>query len=101
MGDPFRGIAVYQDRRATDSSPGNKINGNSNSTITGVLYFPSQELDYNGTGNTTAVCTMFIGRRLKFSGNSATSNKFKRMADCGAEGLPSGGGTIRIIRLVA
>jgi hypothetical protein len=101
VGDPFRGIAVFQDRRATDSSPGNKINGNSNSKITGVLYFPSQELDYNGTGTTTSVCTMFIGRRLKFSGNSTTSNKFKKISDCTAEGLPNGGGTVRIIRLVA
>jgi len=96
----FQGIAVYQDRRATDSSPGNKINGNSGSVITGALYFPSQELDYNGSGNTTAVCTMFVARRINFSGNSTTTNKFKTLADCSDEGLPSGG-AVRMVRLVA
>jgi hypothetical protein len=98
--NPFRGIAVYQDRRATDSSPGNKINGNSGSQIIGALYFPSQELDYNGTGNTTAVCTMFVARRINFSGNSTTTNKFKKLADCSAEGLPSGS-VLTMVRLVS
>lgn len=96
----FRGIAIYQDRRAGDSSPGNKINGNSNSKITGALYFPKQELEYNGTGTSTATCTMFVARRINFSGNSSTSNKFKKLSDCSAEGLPSGG-AVRMVRLVA
>jgi hypothetical protein len=96
----FKGIAVYQDRRAGDTNPGSKINGNSDSVITGALYFPSQELNYNGTGNTTATCTMFVARRVNFSGNSATTNKFKKLSDCGAEGLPSGG-AVRMVRLVS
>jgi|tagenome__1003787_1003787.scaffolds.fasta_scaffold20989356_5 hypothetical protein len=96
---PFKGIAVYQDRRATDSSPVNKINGNSASLITGALYFPSQGLEYNGTGTTTATCTMFVAKRIEFTGNSATSNKFKKLADCSAEGLPSNA-TTRMVRLV-
>lgn len=101
VGAKYRGIAIFQDRRAQDSSPGNKINGNSESVISGALYFPSQELDYNGTGNTTAVCTMFVSRRIKFSGNSATSNKFKSLADCSQFGFPNSGGGTRRVRLVA
>lgn len=97
---PFKGIAVYQDRRAQDSGQTNKVNGNSGSVIQGALYFPSQQLDYNGTGNTTAVCTMFVARRINFSGNSTTSNKFKTLSDCSAYGEPSGGAT-RMVRLVA
>ena len=97
----FKGIAIYQDRRAQDGpSKTNKINGNSDSVITGALYFPSQELDYNGTGNTTAVCTMFVSRRIKFSGNGATSNQFKSRADCALAGLPQGTASRRV-RLVA
>jgi Flp pilus assembly protein TadG len=96
----FKGIAVYQDRRAGDTNPGSKINGNSDSVITGALYFPSQELNYNGTGNTSATCTMFVARRVNFSGNSATTNKFKKLSDCSAEGLPSGG-AVRMVRLVS
>ena len=97
----FKGIAVFQDRRATDSSPGNKINGNQGSIIQGALYFPKSQLDYNGTGTTNAICTMFVARRVYFSGNSTTTNKFKKMSDCSAFGLPSGSGVTRMVRLVA
>ena len=97
----FKGIAIYQDRRAKDSSSAvNKINGNSNSNVTGALYFPNQELQYNGTGNTSATCTMFVARRINFTGNSATSNKFKSLRDCGAAGLPQTNAG-RMVRLVA
>jgi len=96
----FKGLAFYQDRRATDCSNCNKINGNSASIITGGIYFPSQELQYNGTGTTDATCTMFVARRVTFSGNNGTTNKFKKLADCSSQGLPSNA-TTRIVRLVA
>jgi Flp pilus assembly protein TadG len=95
----YQGIAIYQDRRATDCNNCNKINGSSTSVIIGAIYFPSQELQYNGTGNTTAQCTMFVSRRVTFTGNSGVSNKFKDLADCSAEGLP-GNATQRMVRLV-
>lgn len=100
----FRGLAMYQDRRAqtcTNSSCQDSVNGNSGSVIIGAMYFPNQELQYNGTGNTTATCTMFVARRVNFTGNSTTTNKFKSLADCTAEGLPGGGNVIRMVRLVA
>jgi len=97
---PFKGIAIYQDRRAPDSqSATNKVNGNSNSVITGALYFPSQQLDYNGTGNTTATCTLFVSRRINFLGNSGTANRFKGGDQCIAAGLPKVGGGV-LVRLV-
>jgi hypothetical protein len=95
----YKGIAIYQDRRATDCNNCNKINGNSASVITGAIYFPSQELQYNGTGTTTATCTMFVAARITFTGNSGVSNKFKDLADCSSEGLP-GNATSRMVRLV-
>jgi hypothetical protein len=97
----FKGIAIYQDRRATDgSSKVNKINGNSDSIITGALYFPNQELQYNGGGTTAATCTMFVARRVNFTGNSTTSNKFKSLRECEAAGLPQNVAA-RMVRLVA
>ena len=97
---PFTGIAIYQDRRAVDKNGKvNLINGNSSSVIQGALYFPSQELDYNGTGNTDAQCTMFVAYRLNFSGNSATSNKFRSLAECSEFGFPSTS-AYRMVRLV-
>lgn len=99
--DYYKGIAIYQDRRAVDSASAvNLINGNSNSTITGALYFPNQELQYNGTGNTSASCTLFVSRRIDFSGNSVTLNKFKKSSECVAAGLPAVEGG-RLVRLVA
>jgi hypothetical protein len=97
----YKGIAIYQDRRATDCNNCNKINGNSGSVIQGALYFPSRELEYNGTGTTSAVCTMFVAKRLNFSGNSTTTNKFRGMDDpvCAGYGL-GGGQRILMVRLV-
>lgn len=98
---PFKGIALYQDRRAPDASSNvNKVNGNSNSVIQGAIYFPGQQLEYNGTGTTDAVCTLFVARRVVFTGNSATSNKFKSLAQCSDQGLPNPE-PLRIVRLVA
>jgi len=97
----YKGIAIFQDRKATDSNgASNKINGNSNSVINGAIYFPNQALDYNGTGNTSATCTLLIAKRITFSGNSGTSNKFKKASDCtnyGMTGIQGG----RRVRLVA
>jgi Flp pilus assembly protein TadG len=95
----FKGIAIYQDRRAQDCNVCNKINGNSGSIIQGAVYFPSQELEYNGTGTTNAICTKFVARRLNFSGNSTTTNKFKDLSECGAYGL-GGDPIIQMVRLV-
>lgn len=97
----YKGIAIYQDRRAKDSaSANNLINGNSSSVINGTIYFPNQELIYNGTGNTTAVCTMFVAKRLVFSGNSGTTNKFKKASECAGYSLPVVSTQLRV-RLVA
>lgn len=96
---PYKGIAIYQDRRAADCNNCNKINGNSASLITGAIYFPSQEVQYNGTGTTAAVCTMFVAKRINFTGNSGVTNKFKKLSDCSAEGLPSNS-SYSMIRLV-
>lgn len=99
----FKGLAIYQDRRAqtcTSASCSDTINGNSGSVIQGAIYFPAQELQYNGTGTTTAVCTMFVARRVNFTGNSTTSNKFQDLSKCSAYGIP-GSNNVQMVRLVA
>ena len=101
--DKYRGIAVFQDRRAGDvngaNSP-NKFNGGGAQVIEGALYFPSQAVTYNGSGTATAVCTRFVTRRIIFSGTSAATNYFEKGSNCAGSGLdPIGGG--RRVRLVA
>ena len=92
----YKGISIYQDRRAVDCNGCNKLNGGSSSMITGALYFPSQELWYNGGGVGNATCTMIVARRIVFTGNS----NFKGLSQCITEGLPQNN-TVRMIRLVA
>jgi hypothetical protein len=78
----WAGMAVYQDRRAVDNAPTgninssspNRINGNSTNKITGVVYFPNQQLTYNGDGTGTATCTQFVAKRIYWSGNSGINN---------------------------
>jgi Flp pilus assembly protein TadG len=100
----WSGMAIYQDRRAVDNSPTgnlsssspNKINGGSAGAIQGVLYFPKQQITYNGGGNTAASCAQFVIKRIVFTGNNGTNLS----SDCeGAGYQPIVGG--RRIRLVA
>jgi Flp pilus assembly protein TadG len=94
----YRGIALYQDRRATDdgSKNQNHINGNNNGSVTGVVYIPNQSVLYNGGGGVNAACLQLIGKRVEFGGNS----NIKVASKCPNTGMsPIGGG--RRVRLVA
>ena len=97
----YKGIAIYQDRRATTCTGNcNNVNGNSSSIITGAIYTPKQEVYYNGTGTVNAICTMFVSYRVTFNGNSGLSNKFQDLSQCASTGLP-GNATTKVVRLVA
>ena len=101
----WAGMAIYQDRRAIDDSPTgnisasspNKINGGSSSVVRGVIYFPNQQMTFNGGNNATAVCTQFVAKRIYWSGNSGTSNFTKNCAAYGISAIVSG----TRVRLVA
>ena len=78
----WSGMAIYQDRRAVDDAPTgnitasspNLINGTSGATVTGAVYFPNQQLTYNGNGTGTATCTQFVAKRIYWSGNAGMNN---------------------------
>jgi hypothetical protein len=101
----WAGMAIYQDRRAIDNSPTgtisanspNKINGNSTNKIKGVIYFPSQQITYNGTGTGTATCTQFVAKRIYWSGNSGINNFTK---NCPGSGIQAINAPLKV-RLVA
>ena len=101
----WAGMAIYQDRRAVDNDPTgsisanspNKINGNSTNKIKGVIYFPSQQLTYNGTGTGTATCTQFVAKRIYWSGNSGINNFTK---NCPGSGIQAINAPLKV-RLVA
>src|SRR5207253_4928731 len=87
----WKGVALYQDPRATDdgkTSPQNQITGNSATSVQGVVYFGNQSLTYNGGGNDVAACLQVVAKRVTFSGNS----KIKAASACGAYGMSAIGG---------
>ncbi|MFD1612233.1 hypothetical protein ACFSCW_10505 [Sphingomonas tabacisoli] len=69
----YAGVIMYQDRRALDVAS-NTVNGNSSSFYQGALYFPKQQLTFNGTTGMSTDCLQMVGRRVVFLGNSSISN---------------------------
>jgi Flp pilus assembly protein TadG len=96
----WKGISIYQDPRATDdgkqTSYENKINGNTATSVQGVVYFGNQSLQFVGGGNNIAACLQIVAKRVSFSGNSL----IKAASQCGDYGMGSIGGGRRV-RLVA
>jgi hypothetical protein len=93
----WKGIALYQDGRATDTGKKtqNQINGNNGTSVEGVIYVPNQSLLYNGGSSTSAACLQIVVKRAEFSGNSA----MQTLNDCPDFGFK--GGSSRRVRLVA
>ncbi len=69
----YAGILFYQDRRASTVSA-NIINGNSSSVLQGALYFPAQELQFNGTSGMNTRCVQVVARRVDWRGNANIQN---------------------------
>jgi hypothetical protein len=94
-GEEFQGVAIFQDRRATDSGQKtqNQINGNSVGGVTGAVYIPNQSLLYNGGGNLTALCLQIVAGRVEFSGNSL----LEIATNCAGAPDTSGGRRVRLV----
>lgn len=67
VGADYSGMLFMQDDDATGTS--SKFNGGSDMLLTGVVYFPSQPVDFTGGGNAGG-CTVIVGSVVTFSGNS-------------------------------
>ena len=68
----YGGILFYQDRRA--SGYVNGAGGNSSSTFQGAFYFPSEELDFNGTAGINTNCVQIVASTIQFIGNASITN---------------------------
>jgi Flp pilus assembly protein TadG len=75
----YKGISIYQDRRATTGTT-NSINGNSGSSFEGAFYFPKQELKFTGTSGVEFNCVQMVAWTVVFSGTSDIQN------DCSGAG---------------
>ena len=74
---PNAGILFYQDRHATSDLPGdeNRIGGSSFSSLSGLLYFPSETLYLDGNMSADLQCTRLLAKRLVFAGRVYISKK--------------------------
>jgi Flp pilus assembly protein TadG len=71
----YQGVLFWNDKNALDKSPGNVINGTSDSILEGAFYFPSTHLSYSGT-STAANWTMIIADTITVSGNAYVNGNF-------------------------
>ncbi|HEY2445355.1 MAG TPA: TadG family pilus assembly protein [Rhizomicrobium sp.] len=69
----YAGILFFGDRTATNSNS-NQIVGTSSSTLTGVLYFPTQQLTYSGNSGGPMTCTQLIADMITMTGSTTVSN---------------------------
>jgi Flp pilus assembly protein TadG len=78
----YSGVLFYQDRLA-GSGGVNYFNGGAEMNLTGVIYFPSQEVRFSGGSSEEAHgCTRLFARSVTFTGNSTVGN------DCSGAGIP-------------
>lgn len=83
----YKGIILYQDRRAQDGTSSNyqsTINGNATSFLQGAVYFPSQQVQFNGTAGMSTNCFQLVARRVYYSGNLDISNSCPSDSAAGA-----------------
>jgi Flp pilus assembly protein TadG len=70
----YSGITIYRDSRGAVTNQCCKVNGNSNSTLSGAFYFPNDTLTFNGTSGMSLNCFQMVALRLSFSGNATITN---------------------------
>lgn len=68
----FGSILFYQDPIASDLN--NTINGGSDINLQGAIYFPTNDLVYNGDSTQTAQCLLIVTQRVRFGGTNNIDN---------------------------
>jgi hypothetical protein len=68
----YSGIVMFGDR--TDTNASYKINGSSDSTYQGAVYFPAASIEYTGNSASSHGCTQLIARTIEFTGNSTVGS---------------------------
>jgi hypothetical protein len=76
---PYAGVLWFGDR--TQAYAVQQINGNSTSSMTGAIYFPSQEVDFQGNFSGANGCMQIVADTINYTGNSTFST------DCTAYGM--------------
>jgi hypothetical protein len=75
----YSGMLFFGDRNTVGGD--NKFLGTANSSLTGTIYFPSQNVIYQGDYSGVDGCTQVVGRTVEWTGNATVA------ADCSAHGM--------------
>jgi Flp pilus assembly protein TadG len=67
----YSGILFYGDRNYPGLSE--SFNGNASSSMTGTIYFPTDNITYNGDFSGVNGCTYIVGGTVSWSGNAGLS----------------------------
>ena len=85
------GMLFFQDPRAPNSGS-NSLSGGAGQSLTGALYFPSQQLTYVGGSSLNSQCTQIVAWQVRLTGNAALTN------NCAGTGaLPISGGNAKLV----
>lgn len=80
----YAGVLFYQDRNAPTGGD-NKFNGGSSMNLNGALYFPGQQVEFQGNTSNAGGCTRIIADTVTFTGDATLGNA------CASLGLKAGG----------
>ena len=67
---PYKGVAIYSDPVTQPAGEDVKINGGSSTSIEGLIYFPTQNLEFSGNTTGANACTVIVADTIKLTGNS-------------------------------
>lgn len=88
-------ILIFEERDSVAPNPGHQLNGNSNSLIEGLMYFPNSTLKVNGTANVTAQCLQISAYKIEVLGGAVLETL------CPLEDTLSVGNSLASVRMVA
>jgi len=66
----YAGLAIFSDPLTQPEGAETVINGNSNITIGGAVYYPNQDIRFGGNTASSSNCTLLIANNLRLSGTS-------------------------------
>ena len=76
----YSGMLFFGDRNGTGDAA---FNGMADSKLTGAIYFPNQDIKYQGNFSGNGGCTQVVGKTVEWSGNASINQ------DCTAYGMTS------------
>jgi hypothetical protein len=93
---PTAGIVFFGDRAGT-TAINNSFGGNGSTSITGVIYFPTETVTYAGNAASGSTCTQLVADLISISGNAVFNDN---NCPAGVQTITVADGSPGVVRLV-